>query len=205
MPVGKWRVGVFGGTFDPLHYGHLAAASGAMHLAGLAHVVFVPAGQNPLKAGQAATAAAQRLELVRLGIAGAPEFSASTVDLDRPAPHYTMDTLAILQREHPDWELHFLCGLDAMLEIEQWRDYRELLAAYNFLAVTRPGSSLAEWEAVQARLGPDLAARVRVLPTPGVAVAARELRALATRGYPLRYLTPDAVCAYIEKERLYGP
>lgn len=201
--MAKRRVGVLGGTFDPLHYGHLAAASGAMHLAGLDQVVFVPAGQNPLKAGQATSPAAHRLAMVEAGIAGAPGFSVSTVDLTRPGPHYTVDTLALLAASHPEWEIHFIAGLDALLEVERWRDYQRLLAAHPVLAVTRPGTDLAAWEQVRARLGPALARSIRVLTIPGVAVAARDLRALAARGYPLRYLVPEAVRLYIEREGLY--
>ncbi len=200
--MGKQRVGVFGGTFDPLHYGHLAAARGAMHLTGLDQVVFVPAGQNPLKTGPP-TAPEHRLAMLQAGLAGAPGFSVSTVDLTRPGPYYTLETLELLAEQHPAWELHFVCGLDALLEVERWWEYRRLLAAHPFLVVTRPGSSLTDWERLRSRLGPDLTRRVQILPIPGVAVAARDLRELASQGYPLTYLVPAAVEQYMENARLY--
>lgn len=199
------RIGVFGGTFDPIHYGHLAAAMGALHLARLDRVIFVPAGQNPLKAGQPITPAHHRLAMVQLAVADNPAFAVSRVDIDRPGPHYTVETLSLLSREYPGATLLFIVGLDALLEIEKWRDYPTLLRRWPLLAVTRPGTDLAGWEALRRRLGPELASRVEILAIPGVDIAGRDLRDRARQGYPLRYLVPDAVAAYIREHRLYQP
>lgn len=203
--MGRLRVGVYGGTFDPVHYGHLAAASGAAHLAGLDRVVFVPAGQNPLKAGAPITPAVHRLAMVRLAVAGDPRFAVDPIDMERPGPHYTVETLSLLAQAHPDWDIYFIVGMDAALSIEAWRDYRTLLVRWPLLVVTRPGEGGSAWEALLDRLGPHLAGRLRLLEVPGVAVAGRQLRALAAAGYPLTYLVPPAVEEYIRTHRLYGP
>lgn len=199
------RVGVLGGTFDPVHYGHLAAAMGALHLAGLDRVLFVPAGQNPLKARQPITPGHHRLAMLELAIRGNPAFAISRVDLDRPGPHYTVETLALLAEEYPRAQLHFIAGIDALLEIERWRDYPALLRRWPFLAVTRPGSDLNEWQGLMQRLGPELAGQIRTLTIPGVDIAARDLRARVQAGYPLRYLVPDAVATYVQEHGLYRP
>lgn len=198
------RVGILGGTFDPLHYGHLAAARGAGHLAGLDQVVFVPTGMPPHKVKQPITPAADRVTMLRLALAGEPMFSLSSVEIDRPGPHYTVNTLELLATQHPDWHLHFITGMDGFVAMETWKDYRRLLGAWDVLVVTRPDTPRRRRVATTARLGPELMTKVQFLEIPGVAIASHQLRRLAQAGYPLDYLVPPAVDAYIREHQLYG-
>jgi len=195
-------VGILGGTFDPIHLGHLALAEGAMHLAGLSRVFFVPNYQPPHKAGLPVTPAHHRAAMVELAIADNPRFGFLSLELERQGRSYTIDTVRALQAQHPDWRLAFIVGMDSLLEITTWRQYDELLRLIDLLVVSRPGHSTAEGEAMLARLGP-LAARIRLLQIPGVAVSSSDLRQMAAQGYPLRYLVPEPVLRYIAEHRLY--
>lgn len=197
-------VGFMGGTFDPIHYGHLAMAEGACQLAKLDRVVFLPNRQPPHKAGRVVSPAEHRAAMVQQAIAGNPRFAFSDLELKREGPSYTIDTVRALQAAHPDWELAFLVGMDSLLEIQTWREYATLLQMIDLLVVTRPGYARDRQEAMLAALGPELTRRIRVLETPGVAVSSSELRRLAAAGYSLRYLVPDAVAAYIREHGLYG-
>lgn len=196
-------VGILGGTFDPIHLGHLALAQGVQHLVGLDRVIFLPNRQPPHKLGRPVTPAAHRLEMVRLAIAGNPRFEVSDLELQREGPSYTIDTVRALRAAYPDWELAFLVGMDSLLEITTWREYETLLGLIDLLVVNRPGFPTSEGEEMLRRLGPELSRRIRLLEVPGVAVASRDLRALAGAGYPLRYLVPDAVDEYLRAHRLY--
>ena len=197
------RVAVLGGTFDPIHLGHLAAAQGVLHLTGVERVIFLPNRQPPHKAGLPVTAAEHRAAMVRLAIAGNPGFAFSDLELRRPGPSYTIETFRALAAERPDWEPALVIGLDSLLEIRTWREWESLLRSVDVFAVTRPGYDLAAAHRLLAELGPCLSARVRLLEIPGVAVASADLRRLAARGYPLRYLVPDPVAEYIAAHGLY--
>ncbi|MFZ5827094.1 MAG: nicotinate-nucleotide adenylyltransferase [Bacillota bacterium] len=200
------HVGILGGTFDPIHLGHLALAEGAMHLARLDRVIFLPNRQPPHKQGRPVSAAAHRAEMVKLAIAGNPRFEYSDLELRREGPSYTIDTVQAFQALHPDWRLAFLAGMDSLLEITTWRDYQTLLTQVDLLVVNRPGFPTEQGEQMLHQLGPQLSRRIRILEIPGLAVAGRDLRRLAGQGYPLRYLVPEAVEQYIAEQRLYhGP
>lgn len=197
------RVAVLGGTFDPIHLGHLAAAQGVLHLTGVERVIFLPNRQPPHKQGQPVTPAEHRAAMVRLAIADNPAFGFSDLELRRPGPSYTIETVRALAAAHPDWEPAFVIGLDSLLEIRTWREWETLLQSVDFFVVTRPGHDLAAAHRLLAELGPRLTARVRLLEIPGVAVASADLRRLAAQGYPLRYLVPDPVARYIAEHGLY--
>lgn len=197
-------VGIMGGTFDPIHYGHLAAAEGAMHVAGLEQVIFLPNRQPPHKVGRPVSPAEHRAAMVKLAIAGNPRFGFSDMELLREGPSFTIDTVRAVHANHPDWQTAFIIGMDSLLEITTWRDYRTLLALTDIIAVGRPGFSAERRDQVLAALGPELTRRVRVVETPGVAVSSTELRQMAAVGYPLRYLIPEAVEHYVQEHRLYG-
>lgn len=200
------RVAILGGTFDPIHLGHLAAAQGVLHLAGVEQVIFMPNRQPPHKVGQAVTPALHRIAMVRLAIAGNPAFALSDLELRREGPSYTIETVRALQAERPDWQAAFIIGMDSLLEIRTWREYEALLQMTDWLVVARPGYDTARGRQLLAELGPRLSARVRLLEIPGVAVSSTVLRHLAAQGYPLRYLVPDEVAEYVEAHRLYtGP
>ncbi|HWI51332.1 MAG TPA: nicotinate-nucleotide adenylyltransferase [Symbiobacteriaceae bacterium] len=196
-------VGIMGGTFDPIHMGHLAAAEGAMHLVGLDQVLFMPNRQPPHKAGRPVTPAEHRAAMVRLAIAGNPRFAFSSLELEREGPSYTLLTAQAMLAQYPDWRLAFLAGMDSLVDLTTWYQYRTLLGLIDMVIFTRPGFSTAQRDEALARLGPELAARIRLVEVPGVAVSGTELRRRASEGYPLRYLVPDAVGEYIQEHGLY--
>lgn len=196
-------VGIMGGTFDPIHMGHLAAAEGAMHLVGLDQVLFMPNRQPPHKAGRPVTPAEHRAAMVRLAIAGNPRFAFSSLELEREGPSYTLLTARAMLAEHPGWRLAFLAGMDSLVDLTTWYQYETLLGLIDMIIFTRPGYSTQQRDDALARLGPALAARIRLVEVPGVAVSGTELRRLAGEGYPLRYLVPDAVATYIQEHGLY--
>lgn len=192
-----------GGTFDPIHLGHLVAADAARHALGLERVIFVPAGQPPHKAGRDITPAEHRFAMTLLATLDHPAFEVSRAELDRPAPSYTIDTLRQFRAAHPDADLWFITGADAILEILTWREPQELLAHARFVAATRPGYPLRRLQAVQEALGPASRERIRILEVPALAIASRDLRERVRTGRPIRYLVPREVEAYIHKMGLY--
>lgn len=194
------RLGLVGGTFDPPHYGHLVAAQEvAWHLK-LDRVLFLPARQNPLKRGEPSSSAEDRCEMVRLAIADNPVFELSRLDLDRPPPSYTADLLrALADAEH---ELYFVVGADIPPELPRWREPATILRLARLVVVNRPGAPVPDLAALEAAL-PGARDRVDVVPSPGVAVASRELRERVRAGQPIRYLTPPSVERYILERRLY--
>lgn len=197
-------VGIMGGTFDPIHLGHLAAAEGARHLLGLDRVFFMPNQEPPHKRGLPVTPAAHRAAMVRLAIADNPAFAFSDLELRREGPSYSSDTLQAVRSQHPDWQIAFLIGADSLLELHTWHEYRRLLTLAEVVAVHRPGYDAGAVEEAAWRLSAEVPeARIRVLSVPGVDVAASDLRQRAAQGYPLRYLVPDAVEAYIRQQGLY--
>ncbi|MGE5676228.1 MAG: nicotinate-nucleotide adenylyltransferase [Mycobacterium leprae] len=196
-------VGILGGTFDPIHLGHLAVAEGAMHLAGLDKVIFLPNRQPPHKPGIRISPAEHRAAMVQLAIADNPRFAYSDLELKREGPSYTVDTIRAVQAEHPDWRTAFVVGMDSLVEIQTWHEYAALLSLTDLLVVGRPGYSAEQRDAALAALGPELSKRIRVLEIPGVAVASHNLRRLAAEGYPLRYLVPAVVERYIQEQKLF--
>lgn len=196
-------VGILGGTFDPIHMGHLAAAEGALHLAGLDQVIFMPNRQPPHKPQQPLSSAEDRAAMVRLAIATNPRFAYSDMELYREGPSYTIDTIRAYQAAHPDARTAFLVGMDSLVEIQTWRQYESLLTLTDLLVVDRPGTSRDRAQQVLLDLGPALSQRIRILEIPGLAISSTELRRLAAGGYPLRYLVPEPVKAYLEQHRLY--
>lgn len=199
------RIGVMGGTFDPIHYGHLVTAEGASCEFQLERVLFVPAGQPPHKEPGTTSPAAHRYMMTVLATLGNPKFHVSRVDVDRPGPSYTIDTLRLLQAEcGEDCELYFITGADAMLEILTWKSAEELLNEWQFIAATRPGFRL---EALQAHLGPlweRCRDRIFFLQIPALAISSTDIRQRVREGRSIRYLLPDPVVHYIYKAGLYG-
>jgi nicotinate-nucleotide adenylyltransferase len=198
------KLGVFGGTFDPPHYGHLAAGQEVRHRLGLERVLLVPARRNPLKAAIPGASAEERVRMLELAVADDPGFAVSRADLDRPAPSYTVDLLAQLERENPGAELLFLVGADALRDLPAWRAPDELLRRWLLVTFPRAGSPSPSLTELEARL-PAIRERVIVCDVPGVAISSRDLRARVAAGAPIRYLVPEAVRAYVEREGLYRP
>jgi nicotinate-nucleotide adenylyltransferase len=191
-----------GGTFDPIHFGHLAAAEEARIRFDLARVIFIPNGQPPHKKDYPVTEAERRYEMVVLATASNPAFEASRIEIDRAGPSYAVDTLRALRAELDNAAtLYFITGADAILEILTWRHPEKLAQECEFIAVTRPGYDIRRLEHA---LSSELLARTHVLRVPGVDISSTELRARAGTGGSLRYLTQESVVRYIAGHRLYS-
>lgn len=187
-----------GGTFDPIHYGHLLMAGEAREAFGLEQVVFVPNGQPAHKKGYTVTGAEDRYAMTLLATASNPYFTSSRVEIDRPGPSFAVDTVRWFRDQHPGLEaLYFITGADAILEIFSWHNYTELLALCRFIAVTRPGFKLPEQ--------PDSVIRehVEFLPIPGLDISSTLIRNRVRENRVIKYLTTDTVVAYINKRGLY--
>ncbi len=195
------KIGVMGGTFDPIHHGHLVAAEEARHAFELERVLFVPVGDPWQKSDQDVSPATDRLEMVGLAIADNDAFEVSRVDVDRAGPTFTIDTLRVLaplvEKERQEAELFFITGADAILEILTWKDPQEALRLATFVAVTRPGHDLAGLR----KLG--IEERVVMLEIPALAISSTDIRARVADGRPIRYLVPAPVEQYIRERRLY--
>lgn len=193
---GKSRVGVMGGTFDPIHHGHLVAASEVAHHFQLDEVVFVPTGRPYQKSGRDVSAAEDRYLMTVIATASNPRFSVSRVDIDRPGPTFTIDTLRDISRIYgPDVELFFITGADALGAILGWQDADELFQLAHFVGCTRPGHTLHD---------PGLpAGRVTLLEIPALAISSSECRQRVAKGEPIWYLVPDGIVQYINKRGLY--
>jgi len=192
------RIGVMGGTFDPIHHGHLVAASEAAARLGLDEVVFVPTGRPSLKQHPSVTTPEHRYLMAVIATAANPRFTVSRADIDRPGLTYTVDTLRDLRTERPDADLFFITGADAIAQIGTWKDAGELWTMAHFVAVTRPGHALSI-----GQIPPEAVTRLEV---PALAISSTDCRNRARRGEPVWYLVPDGVVQYIAKHGLYrGP
>jgi nicotinate-nucleotide adenylyltransferase len=193
---GPRRLGIMGGTFDPIHHGHLVAASEVAHLFGLDEVVFVPTGEPWQRAGEQVSPAEDRYLMTVIATASNPRFSVSRVDIDRDGPTYTIDTLRDLRALHgPKTELFFITGADALAQILTWKDVEELFDLAHFVGVTRPGYTLSD-----AHL-PDAA--VSLVEVPAMAISSTACRERVAAHRPVWYHVPDGVVQYIEKRGLY--
>ena len=189
------RLGVMGGTFDPIHHGHLVAASEAAHLLGLDEVLFVPTGQPYRKDASEVTDAEHRYLMTVIATASNPSFTVSRVDVDREGPTYTLDTLRDLRAERPGDELFFITGADALAQILSWKGVSQLWELAHFVGVTRPGHVLTD-----AGLPED---KVTLLEVPAMAISSTGCRERTAQGEPVWYLVPDGVVQYIGKYDLY--
>jgi len=196
--VGR-RLGVMGGTLDPIHYGHLVTAEEALVQFALDEVVFVPTGKPWMKLERNVSPAEDRYLMTVIATASNPRFRVSRVEIDRDGPTYTVDTLRTLAAENPDAELYFITGADAMLEIFEWKDTDEVLALAHFIAATRPGYDLTLFEAKTPTQHPN----VSVMNIPALAISSTDVRERVHAGRPIRYLVPEGVKSYIEKAALY--
>jgi len=196
------RLGVFGGTFDPVHYGHLVAAEEVRYRLRLDKVLFVPAGMPPHKLDHDITPTRHRLAMLELAIASNPGFALSRVDIDRHGPCYTVDTLALLHEEYgPGTELFFLMGMDSLAEILTWKEPERLIRLAQIVVVGRPGFQ-ADVDELDKVL-PGAAERISIVDTPLMEVSSSDIRQRVREGAPIRYQVPEAVEAYIRAHRLY--
>ncbi|MDN4472413.1 nicotinate-nucleotide adenylyltransferase [Demequina zhanjiangensis] len=187
------RVGVLGGTFDPIHHGHLAAASEVRAALDLDRVLLVPTAAQPFKDAHGHAPVEHRLAMCRRAVAEDPYLEVSTVDIDRGGTTYTVDTLADLQSQQPEARLFFIAGADALARLSEWRDADRLLELATFVAVTRPGHVMT-----------DSSGAFAVVEAPALDVSSTDVRRRVGEGRPIRYLVPHAVADYIEEHDLYS-
>lgn len=193
---GRTRLGVMGGTFDPIHHGHLVAASEVAAVFDLDEVVFVPTGQPWQKSGSEVSDAEHRYLMTVVATAANPRFSVSRVDIDRHGPTYTVDTLRDLNELRPDSDLFFITGADVLSEILSWHGAEDIWDLAHFVGVTRPGHELSV---------PEGAGDVVLLEVPAMAISSTDCRSRVRSGQPVWYLVPDGVVQYIGKYGLYRP
>ena len=198
-PRARWRLGVMGGTFDPIHHGHLVAASEVAARFGLDEVVFVPTGVPWQKAHRRVSPAEDRYLMTVIATASNPRFSVSRVDIDRAGDTYTVDTLRDLRAQRgPDTDLYFITGADALSQILTWRGAEELFELAHFIGVSRPGVRLEEKDI--SHLPAD---KVTLVEVPALAISSTACRERRTSGLPIWYLVPDGIVQYITKRGLY--
>jgi nicotinate-nucleotide adenylyltransferase len=198
------RIGIFGGTFDPIHLGHLILAEQCRTQAGLDEVRFMPAAHPPHKLGLAITRFEQRCEMIELAIAGHPSFRVERLEKELPPPNYTAETLAELHRRNPGHELFLLMGSDQLPDLPNWYEPRRVIAQAGLVVVPRPGVMLWTPERLAAALHVEVAAvRLRFVACPLIEIASRELRRARADGLSIRYLVPRAVEEYICDRKLY--
>ena len=198
------RIGILGGTFDPIHYGHLAVADAARDALGLERVILIPAGRPWLKAGQSVTDAAHRLAMARLAVDGRRGFEVSSIEIDRPGPTYTVDTLAELRRElGEDATLHLILGMDSVRELRRWWQPGRLFDLCHIAAVSRPGARDVSPDEF-AREFPTSVGRLSVVRGPMLDISATDIRHRAAAGASIAELVPPAVEWYIFENGLYG-
>ncbi|MDQ6688246.1 MAG: nicotinate-nucleotide adenylyltransferase [Actinomycetota bacterium] len=187
-----------GGTFDPIHHGHLVAASEVQSWFDLEEVVFVPTGQPWQKTRREVSPAEHRYLMTVIATASNPRFTVSRVDIDRGGPTYTIDTLGDLRQTTPDAQFYFITGADALADIFTWRDADELFELAHFVGCTRPGFSMSP--GTLEGMPPE---RVTILEIPALAISSTECRERRRKGEPVWYLVPDGVVQYIAKHNLY--
>jgi nicotinate-nucleotide adenylyltransferase len=189
------RVGIMGGTFDPIHHGHLVAASEVANLYNLDEVIFVPTGEPWQKSDRRVSPAEHRYLMAVIATASNPHFWVSRVDIDRAGPTYTIDTIRDIALQRPGAELYFITGADALAQILSWKDAEDALKLAKFVGVTRPGYHLTD-----EHLPRDT---VTLLDVPAMAISSSDCRDRVVAGRPVWYLVPDGVVQYISKHGLY--
>ncbi len=193
MTARRLRIGVMGGTFDPIHHGHLVAASEAADAFDLDEVIFVPTGNPGNK--KVISSSENRYLMTVIATAANPRFKVSRVDIDRPGVTYTIDTLTELSKQYPDADLFFISGADAIAQILAWKEVDSIWSLAHFVAVTRPGHKLELPDVKEAKISQ--------LEVPALAISSTAIRERAEAGKPIWYLVPDGVVQYIAKHKLY--
>lgn len=199
-----YRVGIMGGTFDPIHYGHLVAADTVRHEFNMKSIIFVPAGHPPHKTAYRISAAEHRYNMAVLATESNPYFWVSRIEVDRPGYSYTVDTMRQFRSElGNNYELYFITGADALLEIFNWKDVSELIKLCFFIAVTRPGYDLLQLRE-QASFSRELLEKIRVVEVPALSISSTDIRWRFSQQKPIRYLLPERVEEYINYYKLYS-
>ncbi|AFM42918.1 nicotinate/nicotinamide nucleotide adenylyltransferase [Desulfosporosinus acidiphilus SJ4] len=197
------RLGVMGGTFDPIHYGHLVAAEMARSEFKLSKVLFIPTGIPPHKDRLDISAGEFRLEMVERAIEDNPVFACSAMEIERQGPSYTVETLRLLSKIWPEHELYFITGTDALREIFSWREAEEILTMIQFIGAARPGFDAKDFLQYVRQEHPEIVDKIHYLEVPALAISSTDIRRRVKNKQPIRYLLPEAVRLYIEQKNLY--
>ncbi len=216
---GVSRLGLFGGTFNPIHNGHLKVAREASRFFSLDKVLFIPSHLPPHKPAWEVVSGEDRLRMVELAIAGYPQFEASAVEVERPGPSYSIVTIKEIKKEYPAAEIFFLVGIDAFLEIKTWRDYDQVLRSCSFIVVSRPGYDLNQAAAVLGKEWKDRVIEVNktafihqpakagplifLFPMASLEISSSEIRRRLHEREPVSGMLPEAVEKYIQQNKLY--
>ena len=197
------KIGVLGGTFDPVHLGHLIIAEEVRSKLELAEVIFVPAGEPWLKPHRSISAAADRLEMLHRALQSNPRFRVSTVDIDRPGPSYSVDTIADLRNQMgAEAEFYFIIGPDALAGLPNWREPTRLAEICQIVGVTRPGYRDFDLSSLEPSI-PQASRRIMLLDVPQIGISSSEIRERVAQGLPIRYQVPEPVEEYIRQQELY--
>ena len=196
------NIGILGGTFDPIHRGHLVIAEEVRARLGLAEVLFMPAGQPWLKANATVTAVEHRVQMVRLAIAGNSYFKLCTLEVERPGPSYTIDTITALQSQLEAQSFFFILGSDSLAGLHLWKEPAKLVQMCRLVIVPRLGLSLPDLKSLEASV-PGVTSNIVQLDTPIIGVSSSEIRQRMAQGLSIRYLVPDKVEKYIAEQKLY--
>lgn len=197
------NIGLLGGTFDPVHVGHLIIAEEVRLKLALDEVLFIPTGQPWLKSERSVASGEHRLEMLKLAISSNPHFKVSTIELERPGPSYSVDTASALKDElGAEVELYFIVGFDALAELPIWKELSRLLDLCQVVGVRRPGYAELDWRSLEQAI-PGVSSRVIVVDVPQIDISSTQIRERVAKGLSIRYLVPEAVEGYISKNRLY--
>jgi nicotinate (nicotinamide) nucleotide adenylyltransferase len=203
-PTEKPRLGIMGGTFDPIHYGHLVAAEMARGEFKLNKVLFIPTGNPPHKNRRDISPGELRYKMVERAVQDNSAFDISALEIEREGPSYTVETLRILRRIWPEHELYFITGTDALREIFSWREYEEILTLIQFIGAARPGFDAGEFLLKVQQEHPEIHGRIHHLEVPALAISSTDIRSRVRNGQPIRYLLPEPVRLFIEQRGLYA-
>ncbi|RJX28963.1 MAG: nicotinate-nucleotide adenylyltransferase [Dethiobacter sp.] len=197
-------LGIMGGTFDPIHIGHLVTAEEARQQFKLDHVIFIPAGTPPHKDEKTISSAEHRYLMSMLAVVDNPYFTVSRLEIESKHPSYTVDTVRrFFEIYQEKLNLYFITGADAILDITTWKDYKELLEACSFIAASRPGYSFSKLKIILGPAFPHIIKKVHLLEIPAMAISSTYIRRRIAEGKTIKYLTPEPVEQYIYKNRLY--
>lgn len=194
---------IMGGTFDPIHYGHLVVAEQVRHSFACDKVLFIPAAIPPHKTQNAITAVADRLTMTKMAVASNPWFEVSPLEIERPGPSYTIDTVREIKKIYQPENLYFITGADAVLEILSWKDVNNLLSLCKFIAATRPGYDLNNLEQRLKSLPEKYFKNIIPFYVPSLAISSTDIRNRVGSGKPIKYLLPESVEGYIYEHLLY--
>ncbi|MDD4803289.1 MAG: nicotinate-nucleotide adenylyltransferase [Syntrophomonas sp.] len=197
------NIGILGGTFDPIHYGHIVAAECVRDALQLDRIIFIPAARPPHKTPGEILDSQHRLEMVKLAVKDNPYFVVSELEINRSGLSYTVDTIAVFQQKCPQTKIFFIIGVDALLLINTWKDYERLASMCSFAVVTRPGYQLNRDSEAFRDIPPEVLNKIHLLQVPGLYISSSHIRQRVGRGQTIKYLLPPAIEDYIREHDLY--